>query len=287
MRGTEPTWHSAQDVAGGMLLRQLRQAAGLSLIELAGRLDDAGFRIDAAHLQRIESGRIARPTVDTLEAILTVGLNVLYRTRRDVLDAFGYRLPWELPSEREIAEGRRLCARELHGATWPVHLMDHGQRLWDWNRHIPRLLGLPPDDPTPNRFVGLTLLDVTFNPAIGTNLLIANREAFLPEMLHMFKVQTQPHADQPWFLELIERARDWPGFAAMWDNLPDDPDEMLATEQIVPIHFSVPGVDQPLRFRIVMTYLTVDPRFQVMHWVPYGAATLRQVAMWAEEDGEP
>lgn len=38
--------------------------------------------------------------------------------------------------------------------------------------------------------------------------------------------------------------------------------------------------------RIALIYLTVDPRFQVVHWIPYGAATLRQCAQWAEEDGE-
>ena len=64
--GTESTWQPGGQVRGGTLLRGLRRAADLTLLELAGRLNDADVRIDASHLQRIESGQIARPTADTL-----------------------------------------------------------------------------------------------------------------------------------------------------------------------------------------------------------------------------
>src|SRR5680860_1860356 len=100
-QGVDPAWHGRTEVAGGKLLRAIRQDAGHSLIALAGRLEDRGVRTDAAHIQRIETGQIARPTAETLDAILTHGLDAPYRTRRDVLEAFGYRLPWDLPTERE------------------------------------------------------------------------------------------------------------------------------------------------------------------------------------------
>ncbi len=285
-QGTDPMWPVRREVAGGASVRALRQDAGLSLLELAGRLADQGVGIDAAHLQRIETGKIRRPAAGTLESILTHGLVAPYRIRRDVLDAFGYRLPWALPTEREIEEGRRLCAQELLSATWPAYLMDHGQRLWSWNRYVPRLLGLAPDDPAPARFVGLTVLDLVFNPAVGVNLMIANPERYRPLFLRMFKIQTQPHAHEPWFQDLLARAGDWPGFAEMWAALPEDADEVLATQPIIPIEFRVPGVEAPLRFRIAGIYLSLDPRFQVTHWIPYGAATLRHCALWAEADGE-
>lgn len=283
---TEPTWQGSVEAAGGAVLRGLRRAAGLSLIELAGRLDDNGVRIDAAHLQRIETGRIAKPTVDTLQAILTLGFEASYRTRRDVLQAFGYRLPWALPADGEIEEGRRLCTQELLCATWPAYLMDHGQRVWAWNRYVPRLLGLAPDDPAPAAFVGLTVLDLVFNPEVSTTFMIANAEHFRPLFLRMFRIQTQAHAHEPWFHDLIERARAWPGFEELWSSLPEDADEVLSTQPIIPIEFQVPGADQPLRFRLALIYLTLDPRFQVVHWIPYGAATLRHCAQWAEDDGE-
>lgn len=72
----------------------------------------------------------------------------------------------------------------------------------------------------------------------------------------------------------------------MWAALAEDAEEVLATQPIHPIEFDVPGVSQPLRFRIALIYLSLDPRFQVVHWIPYGAATLRHCALWAEEDGE-
>jgi len=283
---TEPTWQGSVEAAGGSLLRGLRREAGLSLNELAGRLDDNGVRIDAAHLQRIETGRIARPTAETLHAILTLGFEASYRTRRDVLQAFGYRLSWALPTPPEIDEGRQLCAQELLSATWPAYLMDHGQRVWAWNRYVPRLLGLDPDDPAPGAFVGLTVLDLVFNPEVSTTLMISNAEQFRPLFLRMFKIQTQSHAHEPWFQELIERARAWPGFEELWSALRENADAVLSTQPIVPIEWQVPGVERPLRFRIALIYLSIDPRFQVVHWIPYGAATLRHCAQWAEDDVE-
>ncbi len=286
VQGADPMFPGGRDMTGGAWLRALRQAAGLSLVELAGRLGDQGAGIDQAHLHKIESGKIRRPASATLETILTDGLEAPYRTRRDVLNTFGYQLPWALPTDREVDEGRRLCAQELLSATWPAYLMDHGQRLWVWNRYVPRLLGLSPDDPAPARFVGLTVLDLVFNPTVGVNLLIANPELFRPLFLRMFKIQTAAHVHEPWFHDLIGRAREWPGFPEMWVDLPDDADVVLETQPIVPIEFRVPGAEQPLRFRIALIYLSLDPRFQVVHWIPYGSATLRHVAGWAEEDGE-
>src|SRR4051812_7221546 len=149
---------------GGAMLRRLRQSAGLTLAELAGRLDDANIRVDAAHLQRIETGQIARPTADTLESILTAGLDAPFLVRRNVLDAYGYRLPWALPTPAEIEEARQLCAPEVSTATWPTYFMDYALRIWGWNRYFPRLIGRAPDDPAIERFIGLTHIEIVLNP---------------------------------------------------------------------------------------------------------------------------
>ncbi len=276
-----------RELAGGQQLRALRDAAGYTLLELATRITDHGGAIGAAHINRIESGRIKHPDVATLDGILTHGLDASFRRRRDVLDAFGYRLPWDLPTEREIEEGRRLSAHELRSATWPAYMMDIGQRVWAWNRYVPRLLGLEPDDPAPARFVGLTVLDLVFNPLVGTNLMIANPERFHPLFLRMFRVQTLAHAHEPWFHDLIARASSWPGFADLWAVMPTTADEALDDQPIHPVAFSVPGVAEPLQFRIILIYLSLDPRIQVVHWIPYGAAAFRHCALWAEADGEP
>lgn len=286
VRNVEPTWDVRHRIPGGQLLRDLRQQAGLSLMELSNRLAEAEINIDTAHLQRIETGRIRRPTAETIDAILTVGLGAPYRTRRNVLDAFGYRLPWALPTASEIEEACHLFRQELDVTTWPAYLMDHGHRIWAWNQYGPRLLGLEPRQPIPRRYIGMTTLDFTFNRAFGLAQRIANRDVYLELYLRSFKIQTQPYAEELWFRDMIDRAHDWPGFGEVWDSLSDDPDEMMLTGQNHPIAFRVPGHNAPLRFRIVLIYLSLDPRFQIIAWIPYGAKSMRAVAGWAEDEGE-
>ncbi len=286
VRDVVPTWDVSHAVPGGQLLRDLRQQAGMSLLELSMRLAEADVHVDAAHLQRIETGRIKRPNADTVDAILTVGLNAPYRTRRNVLAAFGYRLPWTLPTESEVEEARYLFAQELEVTTWPAYLMDHGHRIWAWNRYGPRLLGLERGKAVPERYIGMTTLDFTFNPAFGMAQRIANPEVYLELYLRSFKIQSQPYAEDPWFRGMIDRAREWPRFNEIWDSLPDNADAMMLAGRNYPVAFRVPGYHEPLRFRIVLIYLSLDPRFQIIAWIPFGAHSMRAVAQWADEEGE-
>jgi hypothetical protein len=69
--------------------------------------------------------------------------------------------------------------------------------------------------------------------------------------------------------------------------LSDDVPRVVATQPIVPISVRVRGLATPLRFRLTLVGLGLDPRFQMVHWNPYGAAALREVARWAEQEGEP
>jgi transcriptional regulator with XRE-family HTH domain len=280
--GNEPDW----GVNGGAMLRRLRQAAGLTLADVAGRLDDANIRVDAAHLQRIETGQIARPTADTLESILKAGLNAAYLVRRDVLDAYGYRLPWALPTEQEIEEARQLCAPEVSTATWPTYFMDYALRIWGWNRYFPRLIGRSVGDPAIERFIGLTHIEILLNPALGATQQVANAGEFVPLMLTMFKSETRPYQRDPWFLDLLQRGHSWPGFMELWETLPDDADRVLPAQPVLPIEIHVPGVEPVMRFRITHITVAHDPRFRIVHLIPYGATTLRECAMWAEAAGE-
>jgi hypothetical protein len=49
-----------------------------------------------------------------------------------------------------------------------VYLIDDGQRLLAWNRDVPRLIGIHPDDPALTQFVGVTIIDLASNPAFIT-----------------------------------------------------------------------------------------------------------------------
>lgn len=269
---------------GGRKLQELRQAAQLTLVDLTARLEtDHGTPIDAGHINKIETGNIKKPLAETLERILA-GLSAGYRDRRDVLEAFGYAVPTTLPSEQEIAEARRLTAYELEDSTYPVMLIDCGQRLWAWNRYTPRIIGLHPDDPATTRFAGVTIFDVTFNPAFVTRLLIANPEEYLPAMLEFIKAGMYRFHDEPWYNEIVGRASTFPGFRAVWDSLPADTFQRYAYRSIVPIKINVPGTGV-LDFRMSSTDFLLDPRFQIIHFTPFGAKTLRTCAEWAEEEG--
>ena len=203
-----------------------------------------------------------------------------------MLDAYGYRLPWELPTASEIADMQRLLANELDTATWPVYFMDYSLRIWGWNRYFPRLLGTGPDDPRNAAFMGVTHIDIVLNPALGTAGQIHNAHEFAPLMLTMFRLLAQPYQHQQWYTDFVDRAHTWPGFPELWAALPDD-DHLSPLQQVLPVEISVPGVDPVMRFRITTITFSLDPRFQIVHLIPFGAATLRECATWAEVAGEP
>lgn len=269
---------------GGDKLRELRQAAGLSLMDLAVRLEtDLGKSFDTGHINRIETGTITKPQVETLEILLD-GLHASFRDRRDVLEAFGYKVPVSLPTAHEIEEARQLTAYELNDSTYPVMLIDYGQRLWAWNRYTPRIIGLDPDDPATIRFAGVTVFDVTFNPAFATRLLIANPEEYLPVMLEFIKAGIYCFHEEPWYKELMARVSTFPGFSTLWDSIPVDALQRYAHRSIVPIKVNVPRTGV-LHFRMSSTDFLLDPRFQIIHFTPYGARTLNACAEWAKEEG--
>ncbi len=277
--GSRKTKPQNPKTVGGTKLRELRRAAGLSLVDLAAKLEaELEKSVDPKHINRIESGDIKQPTAETLEAILA-GLNASYRDRRAILEAFGYNVPINLPSEQEIAVVVQLTAGDLHDATYPVCLIDFGQRLWAWNRFAPRLIGLHPDDPATANFLGISTVDLIFNPTVETRLLIANPEVFAPGIVHNIKVGIEPLRDQPGYRELLGQWSSFPGLIELWDIVPAD-----MVRSVVPLKVTVPGRGM-LQFRTYNAIYEADPRFELLHFAPHGAQTLRVCAEWAEEEG--
>jgi transcriptional regulator with XRE-family HTH domain len=269
---------------GGEKLRALRQAAGLTLIELAAKLEsDLGKPIDVGHINKIETGRIGKPLAETLAAILE-GVQASYGERRAVLEAFGYSFSMTLPSPREVDEMRRLSEHELNDATYPILLIDFAHRLLAWNRYAPRLLGLHPDDPRMHAFYGVTTFDLAFNPDLGGQLLLENPDAFWSAWLYMVKSDLYAFRHEPWYAVLLANVRGLPGFSAVWDGLPEGPVRYVASRNIVPLQLRVPG-SGILQFRLSSADFILDSRFRIIHFTPYGAVTLHEVARWAEEEG--
>jgi transcriptional regulator with XRE-family HTH domain len=278
------TIHHTVQTAGGLKLKELRQASGLSLVELAAQLEgEVGKAIDTSHISKIETGKIKQPDLATLEAILA-GIHITYRERRRVLAMFGYQVPMTLPTPEEIDETVQLTTYELQDATHPILLVDLGQQLWAWNRYVPRMIGFSPNDPSTHQFRGLTLLDVTFNPAIRTSHLITNPAEFMPTIIYYIKATLFPFRNEPWCAMLLAKAETFPGFRAVWDSLPDRALERFVRQPIVPIGLQIADAGR-LQFRMSTVEFEDDPRFHIIHFSPFGAHTLRVCATWAEEEG--
>ncbi len=133
---------------GGARLRALREWAGRTQLWV-----EAEAELGTGYLQRVESGKVAQPGRATLERILAA-LEARYSERREVLELFGYAVATPPPTEEEIAWARAVCRRELHEVAFPAYVLDCMHRLIAWNRHVPRLLGVAPDDPTLGRLAG-------------------------------------------------------------------------------------------------------------------------------------
>jgi len=276
--------HEKPRTIGGRHLRELRKRAGLSLLDLAAKLENEQAKsIDAAHINKIETGSIKKPQADTLDAILA-GLHANYGERRLVHEAFGYRLPMVLPALDEIKDVRRLAANELNDATYPILLIDFAHRLLAWNRYAPRLIGLYPDDPVVKTYIGVTTFELVFDSGLKGRLLVANPEEFCSTWLHLVKSGLFMFRNDSWYIELFEKARSLPGFSDVWDSLPEEPVRLVRSLSIVPIKLHVPRVGT-LQFRLSPSDFLLDTRFQFIHFTPFGTMTLRVCALWAEEEG--
>ncbi len=253
---------------GGKRLRALRQAAQLSLADLAAKLEvDFEKHIDARHINRIETGDIKRPLAETVEAILA-GLHASYGERRFVLEAFGYRLPMVLPVVDEIEDVRRLATNELSDATYPILLIDFGHRLLAWNRYAPRLIGLHPDDPVTETYIGVTTFDLVFDPSLRGRLLVANPEEFWPTWLHLVKSGLYMFREEQWYKEMVDKARLLPGFRDVWDSLPEEPVRLVKSLSIAPLKLDVPRYGT-LQFRLSPSDFLLDTRFQYIQVYRY------------------
>ena len=84
----------------------------------------------------------------------------------------------------------------------------------------------------------------------------------------------------------MARATTWPGFVEAWNRVPEGPGLMLEDTPIIPMEVHVPGLPRPLRFRPTLVDIGLDPRFQVVHFIPFNAETMALCASWAEEAAE-
>lgn len=264
---------------GGARLRALREGAGRAQLWV-----EAGAELGSGYLQRVESGKVAQPERATLERVLAA-LGARYSERREVLELFGYAVATPPPTEEEIAWAAATCRRELHEVAFPAYVLDCTHRLVAWNRQVPRLLGIAPDDPTLGRLACRSLLAAWFDPTSPLAPLVAEPDRFLPALIRAFRYEMQQFRTEAWSAALLARLRDdLPRFRHYWAVVEREPAPVSATRALVPVRLAVPGAGV-LQFRLASEPFARDARFRLVYYFPADPATLRRCAEWATDGG--
>ncbi len=258
---------------GGAKLRALREQAGRAQLWV-----EAEAELGSGYLQRVESGKVAQPERSTVERILAA-LGARYNEQCEVLELFGYAVATPLPTEDDIAWARAVCQRELHEVPFPAYVLDCTHSLIAWNRYLPRLLELAPDDPL-RRLARGSLLEAWFDPASPLAPLVAEPDLFLPALIRALRYEMQRFGGEAWYAALLARLRDVPRFRHYWAVVEREPTPLTAARALVPVRLAVPGAGL-LQFRLSSEPFARDARFRLIYYFPADLATMRQCASWA------
>jgi hypothetical protein len=257
----------------------LRQGAGRTQLWV-----EVEAELGTGYLQRVESGKVAQPVRATLERILAA-LGAGYSERREVLALFGYVVATSPPTEEEIAWARTVCRRELHEVAFPAYVADCTHRLVAWNRHVPRLFGVAPDDPALGGLARLSLPAAWFDPRSALAPLVAEPEVLLPALIRSLRFEMQAFRSEEWYTALLARlVEDLPLFRHYWQAAEPAPAPISAARALVPVRLRVPGAGI-LHFRLSSEPFARDTRFRVIYYFPADPTTMQHCAAWAAQDG--
>jgi hypothetical protein len=220
-----------------------------------------------------------QPEPATLERILTA-LETRYSERREVLELFGYMVVTPLPSEEEIAWASAVCQRELHEVPFPAYVLDCTHRLLLWNRSIPRLFGMAPDDTTLGGLARQSLLAAWFTAGSPLAALVAEPETFLPALIRALRSEIQQFRTEAWYTEVLASLQALPRFRHYWAVVERQPALASAARALVSVRLTTPDAGL-LQFRLSSEHFVRDARFRLVYYFPADPATMHQCAAWA------
>jgi transcriptional regulator with XRE-family HTH domain len=255
---------------GGNRLKLLREASGKTQLDV--ELDAS---LGSGYLQRVESGKVQRPERETVERILAA-LGARYTERRDILEMFGYIVDTPLPDDAEIEWAIQACQPELHEVIFPAYLLDCAHRLLAWNQLAPSLFNTDVAV-----LVGVSVLQVLFNPRYSVSPLIHNPDEFYPATLRALREQVQLYRGESWHVALIEELKaQAPLFRRYWLSTESDRRYPTAARPLTPIEFKLPDSGL-LKFWLTSESFMQDRRFRIIYYLPADAKTIQQCAAWA------
>jgi transcriptional regulator with XRE-family HTH domain len=255
-------------------MRALREQAGKTQLWV-----EVEANLGTGYLQRVESGRVAQPGHGTVERILDA-LGVRFGERRDVFQLYGYSIATPQPTDDDIAWARGVCRRELHEVAFPAYVIDCTLRLTDWNRYLPQLFGLGPNDPIPRQLRSGSFLAAWFDPASPLATIVAEPSEFLPALVRAFRYETRLVLSESWYRNLLNDLLSVPKFRLTWDEVDREEPPVSAARSLVPLRLQIPGIG-PLLFRISAEPFLRDPRFRLIYYFPADPATMNQCAAWS------
>ncbi len=268
----------------GQKLRQLRLIRKESIEHIA---TDAGITYKA--LSEIERGLTKQPSRENLYSILEALNQCEPLDIADwqlIFEAYGYKKPYPLPTNAEIEIAKEQWREDYGHIAHPAYLVDCSQRLLDWNRYAPRLVGMHHDDIRTRHFQNLTVFDLAFG--LPENLVqIVNQEAYLPSFTSTTIGIMRPYADEPWYTKCIADAQQkYPHFKQLWDSLHSDSFQASLTGLAVPIVLSLPEEPQNLTFQLVKVDFSGDERFWIVQWIPVDKITIHRCFEWVQEESD-
>ena len=267
--------------SGGALIRALRKARQLSIERLAMEAE-----ISYKTLSNLEREVTRYPTHSSLLQVLDVldrYQKVPLPDRHDVLEAFGYKKDYPLPTEREIQWAKHRWRLDYGHVWFPAYLVDMSQRMLDWNPYTPRFAGIKSTNPITHMLDGITVFDLTFGLA-DQFVQIVNRDKYLSALVLTIKNEMRLYMDEPWYSPAINTALDaYPEFRRLWEATPIGSEAEIGTGHHVPIILDVPHVGR-LTFQLLRFPFVVDSRFWVVQWLPVDEITTLHCLLWKKDE---
>ncbi len=260
---------------GGQLLRAIRLRSGESQLRIETEAD-----LGTGYLQRLELGKVQRPTRATLERLLNA-LGATHYERQVLLASYGYMLTLPLPTTAELAWATKVAQSTLHDSDYPAYVLDCAYRLVAWNNYMPLLLGVESIRSRSQRLAGHCLIDIFFEPAYAVYQRIENADHFLPYLACSFHRESLPYRSERWWQDLIARlTRDLPLFQRFWASI-EHGQHQASAAQVPPLLINTreQGV---LQFRIAIEPYHDDPRFRLVSAIPLGVETITHCTAWGQ-----
>lgn len=261
---------------GGEKLRSLREKRRLLQFDF-----DLDGIITQANYSKIERG-LSKPSKEKLEAILDA-MQASFNERRDILESYGYRVPYPLP---ELSETGAICAEcqpILDALPIPAYLVDIITRLVTWNALFEQLAG-GRDALMP--LVGQPLFKAQFASHLRLREFMEGMDEVLLESVRMIYERLAPYQDERWYSEFLAELCEQPEFQHYWEAAaalgPQESSPVAFAARILhPVQFALPDGDgAKVQFYSNPELLQNDSRFQMIYLIPENGLSLRQVERW-------